>query len=518
MAFSRSRKLGNLGKSIDSSALSDFLTVDDSGGKFRDVQYSEITGKPTLLDSSTLSSLVDSSYIQLRQTDVGIDSGQITNLVDSSYVQARQGAGGLDSAKTTNLIDSSYVAARITAGLDSSSTINLVDSDYVGARTSANSGFTYYKYTSTAGQTAYTGADDNGETLSYSTSTDNILVFYNGILLIPTDDYTTSGGDTVTLTTAADSGSPVTIGRWAVAAPAGNFISWGGARALTFMQGQTNGDAINYFAMATPGNASTFGTTSGVSNDGGSAVSDATYAVFAGHTNSTSYDDVQYVTVSTLGNTSTGMVIDPYDDMGSASDGTNAFYFGGYRTNPWLNKIQKFSISTFSGTASDFGDLVEGLLGLCGFGNTDRIIAAGGSAYANLYRNTIQYWNPSSSTNASDFGDLNFSTHSLGGCSDLTRGVVGGGWNGSTYENSLDYVTIASTGNATDFGDLNYSRSGTKSAGTDGVYGVFAGGYNGSARDDGINRITIQTTGNSTDFGNLTEGGSTASTTAGNAS
>ena len=83
---------------------------------------------------------------------------------------------------------------------------------------------------------------------------------------------------------------------------------------------------------------------------------------------------------------------------------------------------------------------------------------------------------------------------------------------------SSAFSSIASTSNATDFGDLNYARTGTKSAGTDGVYGVFAGGWDGSARNNSINRITIQTTGNSTDFGDLTEGGSTTSTTAGNAS
>jgi len=295
-------------------------------------------------------------------------------------------------------------------------------------------------------------------------------------------------------------------------------IPWGGARALTFMQGQSTGKRIDYFAIDTPGNASVFGLTLGVDIDGGAAVSDGTYAVFGGHTSSSSFDDIQYVTTATTGNAQYGMVYDPFDSMGAASDGTSAFYFGGYKGNPWSNKIQKFTIATFSGTASDFGDLIEGLNDPCGLSTTARTICAGGSAYSSLYRNTIQYWNPASAGNASDFGDLNFSTHAIGAVNDLTRGVIGGGYTGSGYINSLDYITIANTGNATDFGDLNYTRSGTKSGGTDGIYGVFAGGYNGSARDDGINRITIQTAGNSTDFGNLTEGGSTTSTTAGSAS
>ena len=50
-----------------------------------------------------------------------------------------------------------------------------------------------------------------------------------------------------------------------------------------------------------------------------------------------------------------------------------------------------------------------------------------------------------------------------GACGDATRGIWGGGDNGSNL-NTIDYVTIATTGNASDFGDLTVARHRTNGA------------------------------------------------------
>ena len=63
------------------------------------------------------------------------------------------------------------------------------------------SGVTEFVYTATASQTTFSGNDDNGNSLSYTTG--NILVFQNGILLEDTDDYTASNGTSVVLQTGA---------------------------------------------------------------------------------------------------------------------------------------------------------------------------------------------------------------------------------------------------------------------------------------------------------------------------
>ena len=59
-----------------------------------------------------------------------------------------------------------------------------------------------FEYTATAGQTAFTGGDDNSAVLK--ALDDTIGVYSNGVRLVLTDDYTlNTAGDTVTLTSAA---------------------------------------------------------------------------------------------------------------------------------------------------------------------------------------------------------------------------------------------------------------------------------------------------------------------------
>jgi hypothetical protein len=50
--------------------------------------------------------------------------------------------------------------------------------------------------------------------------------------------------------------------------------------------------------------------------------------------------------------------------------------------------------------------------------------------------------------NASDFGDLTVVKNQTAGLSNSTRGVFGGGFDGSSFNNVMDFVTIASIGNA----------------------------------------------------------------------
>jgi hypothetical protein len=73
--------------------------------------------------------------------------------------------------------------------------------------------------------------------------------------------------------------------------------------------------------------------------------------------------------------------------------------------------------------------------------------------------NVIDYVTIQTLGNATDFGDLTVGRYGLGGCSNATRGVFGGGY-GADQLNTLDYITIASPGNATDFGDLTIAQWG----------------------------------------------------------
>lgn len=65
-----------------------------------------------------------------------------------------------------------------------------------------------FDYTSTQGQTAFTGADDDNKTLGFTDG--QIEVFVNGILM-DESDFTTSNGNTVTLASAANLNDVISI-------------------------------------------------------------------------------------------------------------------------------------------------------------------------------------------------------------------------------------------------------------------------------------------------------------------
>ena len=66
-----------------------------------------------------------------------------------------------------------------------------------------------FKYTATAGQTAFTGNDDASASLSFTDGKE--LVYVNGVFMEKGTDYSTSGGNTVTLSDAATVGDEVNI-------------------------------------------------------------------------------------------------------------------------------------------------------------------------------------------------------------------------------------------------------------------------------------------------------------------
>ena len=72
-----------------------------------------------------------------------------------------------------------------------------------------NNKMTVFKYTATASQTTFTGADDNSATLSYNPN--SIIVTYNGIVLENVSEYTATNGTSIVLTTGATVGSEVNI-------------------------------------------------------------------------------------------------------------------------------------------------------------------------------------------------------------------------------------------------------------------------------------------------------------------
>ena len=66
-----------------------------------------------------------------------------------------------------------------------------------------------YKYTATNGQTTFVGNDSSGNLLTYNVG--NLIVFLNGVLLVPTTDYVATTGNTVVLQDGATTNDILTI-------------------------------------------------------------------------------------------------------------------------------------------------------------------------------------------------------------------------------------------------------------------------------------------------------------------
>ena len=88
--------------------------------------------------------------------------------------------------------------------------------------------------------------------------------------------------------------------------------------------------------------------------------------------------------------------------------------------------------------------------------NTRGIIAGGGFP---TVVDTIEFVTMASKGNGTACGNLTQSRGGLGGGSNSSRGIFGGGFTNDSLSgqvNTIDYITISTTGDATDFGDLTY--------------------------------------------------------------
>ena len=168
---------------------------------------------------------------------------------------------------------------------------------------------------------------------------------------------------------------------------------------------------------------------------------------------------------------------------------------GGGNTPSVIDTVEYITISTF-GNSSDFGNLITAMTGRAGSASRTRALFTAGVTPS--YKNEIDFFTFSSTGDATDFGDAYRTMGYRGSVSNNIRSVTAGG-NSPTINESMDYVTIAQTGNGVDFGDLvNGGRSDPASMAST-TRGIFAG--NGNV----IDFITIMTTGDSTDFGDATQ-------------
>lgn len=125
-----------------------------------------------------------------------------------------------------------------------------------------------FEFTATSGQTAFTGTDDNNKTLSFVD--DQLEVYVNGVLM-DNDDFSTSGGNTVTLASAAAANDIITVNTLKSNAPITDYVQTSGG---TFTGGITVDGTVTADALTVDGNATLGTDTAGILNiKGGSSTS-----------------------------------------------------------------------------------------------------------------------------------------------------------------------------------------------------------------------------------------------------
>ena len=224
-----------------------------------------------------------------------------------------------------------------------------------------------------------------------------------------------------------------------------------------FMGGYTPAalTATDYFEFSSKGNAASFGdlTTARAFSSG---CSNSTRSLMMGGNGPapgfTRSNVVDYFTIASIGNASDfGDLTTATAAAGATANSTRAIVGGG-TTGSDTNVIEYFTIGS-TGNATDFGDLTVARQYPQGLASSTRGVFAGGyDNGASAYSNVIDYVTIASTGNALDFGDLTVArSQSYGGLSNNTRGVFLPGTNPDNV--TMDYITIASTGNAIDFGD-----------------------------------------------------------------
>ena len=222
----------------------------------------------------------------------------------------------------------------------------------------------------------------------------------------------------------------------------------------------------------------------------------------------TYHTNIEYLSIQSLGNSiKFGDLTLARTEIAACSSSTRALFAGGTVPGPVTggtkqNIIDYVTIAT-TANAINFGDLTDTIRTLGGCSNETRGIFGGGiDDPARL--NTIDYVTIASAGNGADFGDLSEQRRNISAHSSTTRGIFAGGLNpGPAYVNTIDYITIATTGDATNFGDLTALVYATTSC-SNSTRGVIMGGTNPSGATNVIDYVTIATTGDGTDFGDLT--------------
>ena len=289
--------------------------------------------------------------------------------------------------------------------------------------------------------------------------------------------------------------------------PSGDTAYRGGRGRGLFFGGNnpTYFNEIQYVTIATLGNTTDFGDMSRP-QIGVAGASSSTRMVFGGGYGNPLAGDgfknlIEYITISSTGNSfDFGDLSEVKNSAMPASDGVRGIYAGG--ANPAQQKDIEFVQIASKGNSSNFGEITGKTTrgGTSGCNSTRAVFMGGVSPAAN---NVIEYITMATNGNSLDFGDTTTKDGSTNGITSNSTRAIRFTSDYSTTTNTMDYVTIASLGDSIDFGDQNvdgFNGGGSFASSTRAVAG---GGFNGGANKNYISYVEINTLGNAQDFGDL---------------
>lgn len=269
-----------------------------------------------------------------------------------------------------------------------------------------------------------------------------------------------------------------------------------------FMGG--NNSTINYKTISTLGNATSFGTLSPAGYFMNSACASSTRGLLGGTGAGTNL--ISYMTIASTGSVSTFGNLG-YTSSGSGvsalSNSTYGYFFGG-DSGFGGQDIRVVTIAT-TGNSTLFGSVGASISGGCGgcASPTRGVFMYG---FDSSWSGTVQYFTLATTGSTTNFGFVGAKAYATM-CSNSTRGLIAGGWNGSTSTKfaRIDYFEITTTGTIPYFGDLTQATQRLGSAASS-TRAIFAGGY-AASNTSAISYVTIASTGNAASFGNLTFSG-----------
>ena len=228
-----------------------------------------------------------------------------------------------------------------------------------------------------------------------------------------------------------------------------------------------------------------------------------TRSLWAGGNTPTYFNNIQFVNISTTGDTEDfGDLTRTGNQINAVSSRTRAVFGADYKgSGTGTNNTMDFVTIASTGDAADFGDLTTERSGNQPIQNATRGIFAGGRAHPSGNSvNVVDYITIASTGDAVDFGDMNVTARTGTSACSPTRGVISRG-NPST--NRIEYFTISTLGNGTDFGDATTADGAAVGTSSNAVRGINWTSSYAPNTDDVIDYITIATLGNAIFFGEL---------------